>query len=338
MTGYVNKVEAERLYDQGNVSQRMGLFDEALNFYDQAIALDGSNPMYYNNRAATLKRLGRIQGAIKQYQDIVDKFPDYGKVFLSLANTYIESDNCEEALDNYQYFLNAYRKGQFTFNPIMGGIDQSKNIYGKNILEVIFMTSINYLDNPKKKLAVNLFNRVLQEFGDSEYSEIDIDIAIESVAINNAIIFADYANNAEIFKYNVKMLKRNFVTTVDNLTCNNWYLETNNNQGPSSSYSLDILVYRTPEYVYRWAMITCGLAATYGLYGSLKPKIGENLKIFYFFGDSPAVFVWTTDSVWDINDQALTRSVHDRISALKQVEPIVKVTENFAHALVESLR
>jgi hypothetical protein len=211
----------------------------------------------------------------------------------------------------------------------MGGIDQSKNIYGKNILEVAFITSINYLNNPKKILAVNLFNRVLQEFGDSEYSKIDIDIAIESVAINNAVIFADYANNAEIFKYDVKMLKRNFVTTLDNLTCNNWYLEINNKQGPSSSYSLDILIYRNPDYVYKWAMITTGLAAT---------KTSENFKIFYSLGDGPAVFDWATNSLWKSDNVELRRNFRDKIISLKRVEPIVEVTENFAHALVESLR
>lgn len=49
----------------------MGMFEDALSLYDRAITIDDGNPMYYNNRAAALKRLGRLQEAIKQYEEII---------------------------------------------------------------------------------------------------------------------------------------------------------------------------------------------------------------------------------------------------------------------------
>ncbi|OYD89605.1 hypothetical protein CDG77_18400 [Nostoc sp. 'Peltigera membranacea cyanobiont' 213] len=49
----------------------MGMFEDALSLYDRAIIIDDGNPMYYNNRAAALKRLGRLQEAIKQYEEII---------------------------------------------------------------------------------------------------------------------------------------------------------------------------------------------------------------------------------------------------------------------------
>ncbi len=128
---YTDQTEAELLYNQGNVSAKRGMFKNALSFYEQAIALDSTNPMFYNNRAATLKRLGRFKDAIKQYEEIIEKFPNYGKLFLSLGSTCIEINDYEKAVYNYRNFLCAYNEGKFTFNSIIGGIDE--NIYEVNV-------------------------------------------------------------------------------------------------------------------------------------------------------------------------------------------------------------
>lgn len=155
MRSYTDQAEAELLYNEGNVTARMGMFEDALSLYDQAITLDDGNPMYYNNRAATLKRLGRFQEAIKQYEEIVHKFPDYGKAFLSISSTCIETGNYQGAVSSYQRFLAAYKKGQFTFNPIWGGVNQS--IYGESLLETALLTSINNLSVDQQRLAIQAF-------------------------------------------------------------------------------------------------------------------------------------------------------------------------------------
>ncbi|MBN3925306.1 tetratricopeptide repeat protein [Nostoc sp. NMS4] len=155
MKSYTDQAEAELFYNEGNVSAKMGMFENALSLYDQAITLDDGNPMYYNNRAATLKRLGRFQEAIKQYEEIVHKFPDYGKAFLSISSTCIETGNYQGAVSSYRRFIDAYNKGQFTFNPIWGGINQS--MYGENLLETALLTSINYLSVDQQGLAIQAF-------------------------------------------------------------------------------------------------------------------------------------------------------------------------------------
>ncbi|AFZ15158.1 Tetratricopeptide TPR_2 repeat-containing protein [Crinalium epipsammum PCC 9333] len=155
MTNYDTTAKAELLYYQGNVNARSGLFEDALSLYEQAIALDGNNPMYYNNRSAALKRLGRFQDAIKQYEEIVQKFPDYGKAFLSIASTSIETGDYQGAVSSYRRFFEAYKKGDFTFNPIVGGINQS--VYGDDLLETALITSINYLSEEQKRLAMQAF-------------------------------------------------------------------------------------------------------------------------------------------------------------------------------------
>ncbi len=155
MTNYAQAAKAELLYNQGNVNARMGLFEDALALYNQAIALDGNNPMYYNNRAATLKRLGRFQDAIKQYEQVAQKFPDYGKAFLSIASTSIETGDYQGAVSSYRRFFDAYKKGDFTFNPILGGINQS--VYGDDLVETALLTSINYLSEAQQRLALQAF-------------------------------------------------------------------------------------------------------------------------------------------------------------------------------------
>ncbi|MBN3940300.1 MAG: tetratricopeptide repeat protein [Nostoc sp.] len=155
MKSYTDQAKAELFFNEGNVSAKMGMFENALSLYDQAITLDDANPMYYNNRAATLKRLGRFQEAIKQYEEIVHKFPDYGKAFLCISSTCIETGNYQGAVSSYRRFLDAYNNGQFTFNPIWGEINQS--IYGESLLETALLTSINYLSVDQQGLAIQAF-------------------------------------------------------------------------------------------------------------------------------------------------------------------------------------
>lgn len=60
------RLKAEELYNEGNVNAGLGEFEVALSMYEKAISFDRSNPMYFNNRAATLKRLERFKEAIDQ--------------------------------------------------------------------------------------------------------------------------------------------------------------------------------------------------------------------------------------------------------------------------------
>ncbi|MGA1131908.1 MAG: tetratricopeptide repeat protein [Prochlorotrichaceae cyanobacterium] len=78
--------KAAQFYNEGNIRANMGMFEDALSMYDKAISLDRSNPMYFNNRAASLKRLGRFQESIDQYKQIACEFPAYGKILALLSS------------------------------------------------------------------------------------------------------------------------------------------------------------------------------------------------------------------------------------------------------------
>lgn len=166
------RLKAEELYNKGNINARSGMFQVALSMYDQAICLDPSNPMYFNNRAATLKRLGRFQDAINQYEQIANDFPEYGKVFLSIGSTNIEIGDYESAVLAYQKFYTAFKEGKFTFNSILGGVNQE--IQGDNLLQTAFLTSINYLSQRQKTLANQAFQEAITKSDKSKNSSDNI--------------------------------------------------------------------------------------------------------------------------------------------------------------------
>ena len=170
MEYFGNKTKAEKLYNEGNLNARMGNVDVALSLYGQAIALDDSNPMYYNNSASSLKRLGRYQDAIRQYEVIVQKFPEYGKVFLSIASTNIELGEYQNAVVAYSRFFSAFKKGLFTFNPIIGGVDQA--VEGDNLLQSVLITSINYLSPQQQDLALKAFTEAVK-IGDNPRNQVN---------------------------------------------------------------------------------------------------------------------------------------------------------------------
>lgn len=155
------RLKAEELYNEGNANAGLGEFEIALSMYEKAISFDRSNPMYFNNRAATLKRLERFKEAIDQYEEITREFPQYGKAFLSIGSTNIEIGEYQAAVSAYRKFDSAFRSGKFEFSPIVGGLDQT--IQGGDLLQTVILTSINYLSPNHQELAIQAFQEAINE-------------------------------------------------------------------------------------------------------------------------------------------------------------------------------
>ena len=261
-----SRLEAEVCYNHGNFLASQEKLEEALSAYELAITLDGHVPMYYNNRAAILKRLGRVEEAVKQYRRIISDFPDYGKAHLSIASTEIELKNYIASECSYKNFIAAYMAGHFEFISRWGGIDRSQALYGKDKLEIIFLSSISYLKKSLIIQAIKSFNESLNlakfySLISSDYSSIQIDRSLEAIAINNAVIAVDYENNPEVNSLEVKLLKEKWISgsMIEGCSCNNWYLEINKNRGDAASYSLDMVIHTDSNHDYPFVIITCGL-------------------------------------------------------------------------------
>merc|ERR1712013_344818 len=65
-----DKEEAERLKTEGNNLMRTEKFVEALEMYSKAIELDGSNPVFYCNRAAAHSKMNNHHLAIEDCESV----------------------------------------------------------------------------------------------------------------------------------------------------------------------------------------------------------------------------------------------------------------------------
>lgn len=100
-----DKDEAERLKTEGNNLMRTEKFADALTMYTKAIEHDGSNPVFYCNRAAAHSKMSAHHLAIEDCQRAVDMDPTYSKAYgrMGLANSSLEKH--KEAVDNFKKAL-----------------------------------------------------------------------------------------------------------------------------------------------------------------------------------------------------------------------------------------
>lgn len=99
------KEEAERLKTEGNNLMRTEKFEEALQMYTKAIELDGSNPVFYCNRAAAHSKMNNHHLAIEDCQRAIDMDPNYSKAYgrMGLANSSLEKH--KDAVENFKKAL-----------------------------------------------------------------------------------------------------------------------------------------------------------------------------------------------------------------------------------------
>jgi CHAT domain-containing protein/tetratricopeptide (TPR) repeat protein len=137
---YPQMPEQERLYNKiGTLHYEEGNFHQALNFFNKALSLldtsKGTNNFllvnYYNNIAATLKKLGRYQEALRTYQLLLPYGirPDVLKH--NIATVYLDLQQPTQAL---QYLHAAGLRGQQQLNNLarahlLGGNEDSAGMY-----------------------------------------------------------------------------------------------------------------------------------------------------------------------------------------------------------------
>jgi len=100
-----DKDEAERLKTEGNNLMRTEKFSEALQMYTKAIEIDGSNPVFYCNRAAAHSKMDNHGQAVEDCQRAVDMDPNYSKAYGRLGLAYSSMDRHKEAVENFKKAL-----------------------------------------------------------------------------------------------------------------------------------------------------------------------------------------------------------------------------------------
>ncbi|XP_061345954.1 TPR repeat-containing thioredoxin TTL1-like [Gastrolobium bilobum] len=97
-----NKVDPEVLKSMGNEAHKQGRFEEALAFYDRAIALDSNKATYHCNKSAALIGLGQFQQAIVECEEAIRLEPSYGRARSRLSTIYFRLGEAEKALNCLQ--------------------------------------------------------------------------------------------------------------------------------------------------------------------------------------------------------------------------------------------
>ncbi|KAG1754980.1 TPR-like protein [Suillus paluster] len=99
-----DKAKAEKLKQTGNTRMTAKKYDEAIDAYTKAIALDSTNPVYYSNRAAAYASKGDHASAILDSEKAIEVDPTFVKAYSRLGNAHY-------TLGDYKAAASAFKKG-----------------------------------------------------------------------------------------------------------------------------------------------------------------------------------------------------------------------------------
>lgn len=100
------KKEAEALKLEGNQAMAKKDYNEAVEKYSQAIALDGSNAVYLSNRAAAYSSLRKHDLALADAKQAIELDPHYAKAYSRLGLAKYALGDAKGAMDAYKEGLN----------------------------------------------------------------------------------------------------------------------------------------------------------------------------------------------------------------------------------------
>ncbi|KAG2155484.1 TPR-like protein [Suillus clintonianus] len=98
------KAKAEKLKQTGNTHMTVKKYDEAIDAYTKAIALDTINPVYYSNRAAAYASKGDHASAILDSEKAIEVDPKFVKAYSRLGHA-------QYTLGDYKAAAAAFKKG-----------------------------------------------------------------------------------------------------------------------------------------------------------------------------------------------------------------------------------
>jgi len=92
--------------EEGNTAFKAGHLTEAIRLYSEALEIDpcnrSTNAKLFFNRATVAAKLGKIKDSIEDCSKAIDLDPNYTKAILRRAKSYMETEQYEEAVRDYE--------------------------------------------------------------------------------------------------------------------------------------------------------------------------------------------------------------------------------------------
>eukprot|EP01101_Sappina_pedata_P009288 TRINITY_DN5371_c0_g1_i1.p1 TRINITY_DN5371_c0_g1~~TRINITY_DN5371_c0_g1_i1.p1 ORF type:complete len:351 (+),score=191.74 TRINITY_DN5371_c0_g1_i1:65-1054(+) len=105
-----NQTAANQIKDQGNQAYKQKKFDEALELYSQAAALDPQNMLFLTNKAAVYFEQGKFQECIKECQEAIEIGSRNRAAYANIAKAHVRIANSFAKLEQYDDAINHYNK------------------------------------------------------------------------------------------------------------------------------------------------------------------------------------------------------------------------------------
>jgi tetratricopeptide (TPR) repeat protein len=116
--------EADSHNHRGHVLKELKRYPEALESFDRAITLEPGRSVFYNNRGIALRLLGHYQRALAAFDQALALQPAYPQAFNNRGNTLNNLGRHQEALESYDQAI-ALQPGLATFHTNRGNILQA---------------------------------------------------------------------------------------------------------------------------------------------------------------------------------------------------------------------
>ncbi|KAL0950701.1 hypothetical protein HGRIS_007478 [Hohenbuehelia grisea] len=97
-----DKAEAEQLKQAGNALMSGKKYDQAIEAYTKAIALDGTNPVYYSNRAAAYSSKNDHLSAVGDAETAIQTDPNFVKAYHRLGHAQYSMSDYKAAADAFE--------------------------------------------------------------------------------------------------------------------------------------------------------------------------------------------------------------------------------------------
>lgn len=160
--------EVAKLLLQGNKFQEQGLFDNAISFYNKAIAMGGENVEVLTEKGNALLKMGNIEGAIQVFRRVTEIEISFPRAHQGLGEAQAQLGNFQEAKKNYlrvielephnvqvHYNVGVLYQDEGDFESASFYFEQGIKLNSKFVKNYLGMAkNFEAQDNPKESLIV----------------------------------------------------------------------------------------------------------------------------------------------------------------------------------------